>query len=174
MKGLDFIVNEVRKFHQAFFHPVADQPKPLDLDRAVKRAIWTGEEVLVEFIHQSSDNEDEFLDAYDKLMAGMEKAKLKSLGMEYPKNDLDKLVGQSDALVDGAYFMGGSFVEAGLMPQKMFDHVQSANMAKLGTDGKPILRKSDGKIMKPEGWEENHAPEQKIEAEVKSQIEQAQ
>jgi hypothetical protein len=40
-------------------------------------------------------------------------------------------------------------------------------MAKLGADGKPIIRESDGKIMKPEGWE---PPEAKLEVEIKRQI----
>ena len=170
MKGLDYVVSKVKEFHLAFAHPVADKPQPLSLERAIKRAVWTGEEALVEFVHQSSDNEEEFLSAYDKLIEGLEKAKEKSLGMEYPKNDLEKLIGQTDALIDAKYFEAGSFVEMGILPQNMFDSVQDANMAKLGEDGKPILRESDGKIMKPQGWEENYAPEAKIRAEVELQI----
>jgi predicted HAD superfamily Cof-like phosphohydrolase len=50
----------------------------------------------------------------------------------------------------------------------LFDIVQAANMAKLGPDGKPIIRPEDGKIMKPEGWE---PPEEKLEAEIKRQYE---
>lgn len=166
-KGLDLTVALVSEFQKAFGHPVADKIKPMDLDRATSRAIWTGEEALVEFIHQSSDNEEQFLAAYDKLIAGLEKAKAKSLAMPYPKNDLEKIIGQSDAMVDASYFLGGSFAETGVKPQALFDIVQDANMAKLGPDGKPIIRESDGKIMKPEGWV---PPEAKLEEEIKRQI----
>jgi predicted HAD superfamily Cof-like phosphohydrolase len=166
-KGLDLIVELVGQFHSAFGHPVADEVKPLALERGTNRAVWTGEEALVEFIHQSSDNEEQFLAAYDKLIAGLEKAKAKSLAMEYPKNETEKVVGQADALVDACYFIGGSFVEIGIKPQPLFDIVQAANMAKLGPDGKPIIRPEDGKIMKPEGWE---PPETKLEAEIKRQM----
>lgn len=168
-KGLDLTVELVGKFHSAFGHPVSQKVKPLEVSRGTNRAIWTGEEALVEFIHQSSDNEDEFLAAYDNLIAGLEKAKKKSLGLPYPENDLQKVVGQADALVDASYFLAGSFVEMGIKPQSLFDIVQEANMAKLGADGKPIIRQSDGKIMKPEGWQ---PPEPKLEAEVKRQMEQ--
>lgn len=166
-KGLDLIVELVAEFHSAFGHPVAKEINPLELGRGTSRAIWTGEEALVEFIQQSSDNEEQFLAAYDKMIAGLEKAKQKSLGMEYPKNDLEKVIGQSDALVDAFYFLAGSFAEIGIKPQALFEIVQAANMAKLGPDGQPIIRESDGKIMKPEGWV---PPEAKLEEEIKRQI----
>lgn len=165
--GLDKIVELVSKFHRAFGHPVAEKIQPLERDRAVSRSVWTGEEALVEFVHQSSKNEEEFLASYDKLIAGLEKAKQKSLALPYPKNETEMVIGQCDALIDASYFIGGSFAEIGVQPQPLFDIVQNANMAKLGPDGKPIIRESDGKIMKPEGWE---PPEAKLEEEIVRQI----
>lgn len=162
--------NGVKEFHTAFGHPVAEKPTPMTLKRATNRAIWTAEEVVVEFLHQSSDNQKEFLEAMATFQAGLEKAVEKSLGNAYPENDLEKLVGQADALTDGQYFISGSFAEEGLKPTPFFNIVQGANMAKLGADGKPIIRESDGKIMKPEGW---MPPEPKLEAEVLRQIELA-
>jgi predicted HAD superfamily Cof-like phosphohydrolase len=158
-KGLDVIVEEVGKFHSAFNHPVAEVIHPIELERGTNRAIWTGEEALVEFIQQSSDNEEQFLAAYDKMLAGLEKAKQKSLGMPYNQTDLEKVIGQMDAIVDAFYFLAGTCVEIGVKPQTLFEIVQAANMAKLGADGQPIIRESDGKIMKPEGWV---APEPKL------------
>jgi predicted HAD superfamily Cof-like phosphohydrolase len=165
--GLNYAKDQVEQFQRAFNHPVADAPTSLELKRGTARAVWTGEEALVEFVHQSSNNEQEFLQAYDNLIAGLEKAKLKSLGMEYPKNEVEKIIGQADALTDAAYFILGSFVEMGIDPQPLLDIVQGANMAKLGADGKPIIRESDGKIMKPEGWT---PPEAKLEEEIIRQI----
>ena len=170
VENQEHFYNGVKEFHTAFGHPVAQKPTPMTLDRATNRAIWTAEEVVVEFLHQSSDNQEQFLEAMVKFQAGLEKAIHKSLGNAYPKNDVEKLVGQVDALTDGQYFISGSFVEEGLKPTPYFDIVQGANMAKLGADGKPIIRESDGKIMKPEGW---MPPEPQLEAEVLRQIEQA-
>ena len=166
-KGLDLIVGQVEKFHKAFRHPVADKVQPMDVDRAINRAVWTGEEALVEFLHQSSNNEEEFVKAYALMIQGLEKAKKKSLAMEYNKTDLEKVIGQADAIVDAFYFLAGSLVEMGVMPQALFDIVQEANMAKLWADGKPHYREEDGKIMKPEGWQ---PPEPKLKAEIERQI----
>lgn len=162
--------NGVKEFHKAFGHPVAEQPKPMTLERATDRAIWTAEEVVVELLHQTADNKEQFLEAMAKFQKGLEKAIVKSLGNEYTKTDVERLVGQVDALTDGLYFIMGSFNENGIKPTPTFDIVQGANMAKLGADGKPIRRESDGKIMKPEGWV---APEPQLEAEVLRQIELA-
>jgi len=170
LKGLDYAKAQVEEFQSTFELPVAKTPTPLDINRGTARAVWTGEEALVEFIHQSSDNEEQFLVQYDKLIAGLEKAKQKSLGMEYPKNELEKLIGQSDALTDAAYFILGSFVEMGINPQPLLDIVQNANMAKLGEDSKPIFREGDRKIMKPENWERDFAPERHIEKEIYRQL----
>jgi len=87
--------------------------------------------------------------------------------MKQPETDVERLVGQGDALTDALYFIMGSFVEIGLDPAPLFEIVQRANMAKLGPDGKPIFRESDQKVMKPEGWQ---PPEPQLEAEVRRQI----
>lgn len=164
--------NGVKAFHQAFGHPVAEKPTPIPVDIAVKRAIWTAEE-LVEFLHASvAGNEIEFYKAIIAFKSGIEAAIKKQLdiGADGYKTEKDVLVGQADALTDISYFNYGSFVVAGVDPQPLFDIVQAANMAKLGPDGKPIIRESDGKIMKPEGWE---PPEPKLRAEIERQIREA-
>jgi predicted HAD superfamily Cof-like phosphohydrolase len=78
----------------------------------------------------------------------------------------DDLVGALDALVDMRYVGDGTAVELGLHTQAphvsragfvwsrfdaAFKRVHAANMAKLGTDGKPVIDAA-GKIRKPEGW----------------------
>lgn len=79
----------------------------------------------------------------------------------------DDLEGALDALVDLRYVLDGTVVEFGLhnmatiedeygeVPAVIFTtafyRVHSANMAKLGPDGKPIID-ATGKIRKPEGW----------------------
>lgn len=55
-----------------------------------------------------------------------------------------------DALIDIQYVLDGAFLSLGFHDVKMaaFSEVQRSNMSKLGEDGKPILRESDGKVMK--------------------------
>lgn len=62
---------------------------------------------------------------------------------------------QLDALIDLLYVVHGTAVEMGLNPEALeeaFKVVHLSNLAKLGKDGKPILRE-DGKLLKPEGWQ---------------------
>lgn len=162
-----YFFEEVRQFHETFGHPGAKSPQPLTLDRATKRSVWTAEEAVVEFLHQSSQTEEEFLQAIEQFQEGFQKAVQKSLQDAPPSDDVERLVGQGDALTDALYFVMGSFVELGLDPVPLFEIVQRANMAKLGPDGKPILRESDNKVMKPEGW---MPPEPELEKEVRRQI----
>lgn len=63
-------------------------------------------------------------------------------------------VGVLDALTDIQYILDGSYWSFGMghLKDRAFDIVHEANMAKLGLDGKPIIRE-DGKILKPEGWQ---------------------
>ncbi|MCB1681980.1 MAG: nucleoside triphosphate pyrophosphohydrolase family protein [Alphaproteobacteria bacterium] len=55
-----------------------------------------------------------------------------------------------DALIDLQYVLDGAFLSFGLHNLKdiAFNEVHGSNMSKLGEDGKPIVRESDGKILK--------------------------
>jgi predicted HAD superfamily Cof-like phosphohydrolase len=55
-----------------------------------------------------------------------------------------------DALIDLQYVLDGAFLSLGLHDVKTaaFNEVHRSNMSKLGEDGKPIRRESDGKVMK--------------------------
>lgn len=55
-----------------------------------------------------------------------------------------------DALTDLQYVLDGAYLSFGLHDVKdaAFNEVQRSNMSKLGADGKPIRRESDGKVMK--------------------------
>lgn len=55
-----------------------------------------------------------------------------------------------DALTDLQYVLDGAYLSFGLQDLKepAFAEVHRANMSKLGADGKPVVRESDGKILK--------------------------
>ncbi len=76
---------------------------------------------------------------------------------------------QADAMIDLIYFALGTLVEIGVKPEKLFQLVHSANMAKVHADG-TVKYHLDGKVKKPDGWV---APDEAIEAEIKKQIEEA-
>ena len=57
-----------------------------------------------------------------------------------------------DAIIDLIYVVIGAGVALEHDMQGAWDEVHRTNMAKLGDDGKPIIRESDGKVQKPEGW----------------------
>lgn len=61
-----------------------------------------------------------------------------------------------DAIIDLLYVVIGAGNALGYNLQAAWDEVHRTNMAKLGPDGKPILRESDGKVLKPEGWVPPH------------------
>lgn len=157
----------VKAFHEAFGHAVGEKPTAIPVETAVKRSVWTAEEV-VEFLHASvAGDPEQFLEVVGELKKGIDKAVEKQLAIGEIEQD-HVVVAQADALTDILYFVYGSFVVQGTNSQPLFDIVQRANMAKLGPDGKPIIRPSDGKIMKPDGWV---APEPLLEAEINRQIE---
>ncbi len=60
------------------------------------------------------------------------------------------LVETLDALIDLQYVLDGAFLSFGLqhVKEQAFNEVHRSNMSKLGADGKPIRRKSDGKVLK--------------------------
>ena len=80
----------------------------------------------------------------------------------------DDIYEQADAMIDLMYFALGTMVEMGLEADELFAIVQQANMAKLWPDGKPHYNPKDGKVIKPEGWED---PAPKIKAYIDSVIE---
>ena len=63
------------------------------------------------------------------------------------------LVEVLDALADIGYILAGTIINHGMQHiyDHAFDEVHRSNMAKL-VDGK-VLRREDGKVMKPEGWQ---------------------
>jgi predicted HAD superfamily Cof-like phosphohydrolase len=132
--GLDQAFLQVREFHKAFGHPVADAPTPLPRERREVRASWLHEEAT------------EFEDA-------------------------ETLVDQVDACLDGIYFNLGNLVELGVLPQSIMDIVHGANMGKMHLiDGEyRVVKNEVGKVVKPDNWQRDFAPEGKITQEVSRQ-----
>jgi predicted HAD superfamily Cof-like phosphohydrolase len=81
-----------------------------------------------------------------------------------PKDDIDKIAQQADALVDSYYYSLNAAAKHGFNLSKVFTRVHAANMAKKFADG-TFHRREDGKVIKPHEWEEPN-----IHAEITDQI----
>lgn len=161
----DYHFNKVKIFHHMMDERTQEEPKAWDVKGATHRAAFKLEE-LVEFVRASSNSEDDFQQAIGDLHQALDKASEKVL-QKIPAETT--IVGQVDALIDTLYFTYGSFVLMGVDPERIFEIVHQANMAKIFPDGKAQFDPVTHKILKPEDWEEKHAPEPAIKKEIERQ-----
>ena len=162
----DYHFNKVKTFHHLMDERTQEEPKAWDVKGATHRAAFKVEE-LVEFVRASSHSEEEFQQAIRDLHQALDISADK-VSQKIPAETT--LVGQVDALLDTLYFTYGSFVLMGVDPERIFEIVHQANMAKIFPDGKAQFDPVTHKILKPEGWEEKHAPEPAIKKELERQI----
>ncbi len=73
-------------------------------------------------------------------------------GLHFEKTGEPNWPEMVDGLTDLLVVTIGSFVSMGLTFDPFWEEVHKSNMAKLGPDGK-VLKRSDGKFLKPEGWQ---------------------
>jgi predicted HAD superfamily Cof-like phosphohydrolase len=62
------------------------------------------------------------------------------------------LVGIADGLADIIYIAVGTALEFGIPLDRVWAEVQRSNMAKVDPVTGRVVRRADGKILKPEGW----------------------
>ncbi|MGC6769652.1 HAD family hydrolase [Enterococcus sp. LJL51] len=165
---IDNPFDKTEEFHQTFDNRRPQKPTAFSSKDASARAGFKAEE-LVEFLYASAGNDKEaFHQLVEQLKQDVDAAEKK---MEQKKKKVeDPLVDQVDALIDLLYFTYGSFSLLGVDPTKLFSIVHEANMGKLFADGKPHYHEVTHKVLKPEDWEANYAPEPKIKAELERQI----
>jgi len=120
-----------------------------------------------EFLRAASPSEEIFNQSVQSLHKAIDKASDK---VKQKSNAEMSLVGQVDALIDMLYFTYGSFVLMGVDPERLFEIVHQANMGKLFPDGKAHFDPVTHKILKPDDWEKNYAPEPAIKKELERQI----
>lgn len=60
----------------------------------------------------------------------------------------DDVIAQADALADLTYVIYGAALESGIDLDSVIAEVHGSNMSKLGGDGRPIYRETDGKVLK--------------------------
>lgn len=163
---------QVEEFHAIFDPRKPKQPTPFSEQEAIYRAGFKAEE-LVELIAATSNGQKEQLhQAVQKLHEAIDQAEQKMLKKEHWGQQ--PLIEQVDALTDILYFTYGSFSLLGVDPTNIFDIVHQANMGKLFPDHKPHYHPVTNKVLKPENWAKDFAPEPRIKQEITKQIAQAQ
>ncbi|MDN6639601.1 MAG: HAD family hydrolase [Tetragenococcus sp.] len=156
------------EFHDTFNPQKPDKPTAFTKTKAFHRADFKAEE-LVELLYAASTGDpEEFSELVNGLHDAIEQAKQKVLNKQ--SAEIDPLVAQADALADILYFTYGSFVLLGVDPKPIMDIVHQANMGKLFPDGKPHYDAKTNKVLKPDNWERDFAPEAKIKEELLRQM----
>ena len=167
--------DKVKAFHKAFNYKSSVYPKPMPISDLRVRNSFVFEE-LVEGVYGTVHNKEAFENEIELIKKTIDKVKedtiAKNKNNEVLTSDSDVLIAQVDAMIDAKYFIEGNFDIMGVNPNPIFDIVHEANMGKLDENGKPIIRESDGKILKPENWERDFAPEGRIENEIFKQSEE--
>ena len=136
---------------------------PLNDKLAINRVAYIVEEVI-ELLYATAGHKERFEEFYNELIKRANESYHKQLTKQFPKY---KLIGQVDAFTDILYFANGGFTEMGVVPDRIFNIVHQANMGKIFPDGKPHFNEV-GKVIKPDNWEHDFAPEPKIEEEIKT------
>lgn len=74
---------------------------------------------------------------------------LKELYVAQARGKLDEIAEES---IDLIYVLIGMLVEYGIPVEKVWDAKHGANMAKADPVTGKVVKRADGKILKPEGW----------------------
>ncbi len=133
---------QVTEFHRAFNLPIGGLDFMPDNDRVRLRARLIAEE-FCEMLDAmfNLDGKETQVNAIGVLLADI--IQDSTVRVDMPEF--------ADALADLDYVIEGSRIEFGIDGAPVAAAVHAANMAKLGPDGRPIVR-ADGKVTKPEGW----------------------
>lgn len=129
-------IHKVRKFHEAFGHPVEERLTASTKDTRKLRVSLIAEELT------------ELCTALGVRLAITQVGGRYEVDVTATAEDHEvDLVETADALGDLDYVVQGSNLVFGIPAEAVIDEIQASNMSKLGEDGKPIYR-DDGKIMK--------------------------
>lgn len=159
--------NKVKDFHTLMDGKTQEIPKVFSESEASNRVDFKIEE-LVEFLYAATNgDEDKFETLTEKMKTDIDKAKQKIISKDKDINDV--LTKEVDALTDMLYLTYGSFVLMGVDPAEIFDAVHRANMGKIFPDGQPHFDEATHKVLKPENWEKDYAPEGRIKFELERQ-----
>lgn len=141
---------DVYQFTSQSGTPCPDRPVKMSRDSVmfITRMIMSE---LDELMCTVSDNEVE----RDELMTSALQSRDRCSNFRESYQSDSELIGaQFDSLVDAWYYSLNTAAKHGVNMSKIFDLVHQANMAKRDPETGQFLRRCDGKIIKPKGWQE--------------------
>ena len=109
------------------------------------------------------------VDKSDRVKLNMIKmiTEAKSVSLPFPAMNTHEIIAeQADALVDIMYYSGNAAAKKGVNLNSVLDVVHQANMNKKDPESGRFMKRPDGKIIKPDGW---NPPD--ITAEIERQFE---
>ena len=157
---------QVKEFHKHFDPNEHSRVQALDKKVAEYRSGFKLEEIIEFLYAANAGDESHFRESISYLKDSLDSEVEKIIAS---KKQVEPLVDEVDALIDLLYFTYGSFVMMNVDPTEVFNLVHQANMGKLFPDGKPRYHEVTGKVLKPENWEKDFAPESKILKELEKQ-----
>ena len=136
ISGISDAYTDILEFHRATGTPALDSPQIPGIERQKLRADLIVEEVVRELLPAMG------FEIFDQ-----------DLYCHYDPGDVKPpdLVGIADGIVDGIVVLLGTAIEYGIPIEDIWEEIHASNMAKVSKDGK-LVRRLDGKILKPEGW----------------------
>mmetsp|Transcript_998 Transcript_998/g.1268 ORF Transcript_998/g.1268 Transcript_998/m.1268 type:complete len:172 (+) Transcript_998:40-555(+) len=150
----------VCEFTRGAGQPVLDTPEPMNKDEVFFLAKMMLDEIM-EFTATVAGPEE----SKAKLKEFIDKSK--DIQQEkYEEGDkVTPVADQADALVDSYYYSLNSACNKGINLSSVFGIVHAANMAKRDPETGKFLKRADGKIIKPKGWQPPN-----INAEIERQL----
>jgi len=112
-------------------------PHDIDIDRI--SLLIENESITIEYIDIIFDNLPDYIYSNND-------------NLSLPFTKYHYIAEQGDAWVDLWYYALNAFSKTGVDLSKIFEEVHNANLNKKGDDGNYIIRKHDGKILKPKNW----------------------
>lgn len=101
------------------------------------------------FIQAVGQTVGEFNEKQYLLYYNLVKEEMGELFTAYNLNDKTE---QLDALVDILVVTIGAIYSMGIDPQEAWDEVMRTNLAKIDPNTGKVLKREDGKVLKPDGW----------------------
>lgn len=139
-------IDQVRKFHLAFGHPVRAQPLMIEPKEAELRVKLIAEE-LAEYAAACGVQLELRIHPVP-LDGDIREARAYIYAEAWPRTQYaTSTTLAADALADLDYVIAGSSLCHGFPHTLVVNEVHHSNMSKLGVDGKP-LKRDDGKILK--------------------------
>jgi predicted HAD superfamily Cof-like phosphohydrolase len=141
----------VRQFTVEARQPAPDRPQPMDLHDVHFIATMMLDELFELYATVTTPEV-----AKDMMHHFIDKGKSVPQTV-YPKNtpqgEISLIADQADALVDMEYYLLNCACKQGVNLSSVFKIVHAANMAKRDPETGVFLKRDDGKIIKPVGWQ---------------------